>query len=92
MASRTSGWLPGRDAEVPHPIAAGNRLEGGTVKGGACVIASATRPAGAPLTGPSWRAAQSEADEAPMPVRLLTIVKGWEDLKLRAAVLLWRYE
>jgi hypothetical protein len=41
---------------VPHPIAAGNRLEGETVKGGACAIAVATRPEGAPLTGLLWRA------------------------------------
>src|SRR5712672_736562 len=27
---------------------------------------SETRPEGAPLTGPSWRATQSEADEAPI--------------------------
>ena len=51
---------------MPHPIAAETAWKGGTVKGGAGAIASATRPQGAPLTGPSWRATQSEADEAPM--------------------------
>jgi hypothetical protein len=54
---------------VPHPIAAGNRLEGETVKGGACAIAVATRPEGAPLTGLLWRARQSEADEAAVSVQ-----------------------
>ena len=55
---------------MPHPIAAGNRLEGrGTVKGGACAIAVATRPEEAPLTGLPWRATQSGADEAPVSVQ-----------------------
>jgi hypothetical protein len=51
---------------VPHPAAAKSAWKGGTVKGGACAIASATRPEGAPLTGLAWRATQSEADEAPV--------------------------
>ena len=57
MTASTPGWLPHR---------ARTAWKGGTVKGGACAIALATRPEGAPLTGPSWRATQSEADEAPI--------------------------
>jgi hypothetical protein len=60
---------PGRGVEEPHPIAAETAWKGGTVKGGACAIASATRPQGAPSTGPCWRATQSEADEAPVSAR-----------------------
>jgi hypothetical protein len=54
---------------VPHSAAAKTALKGGTVKGGACAIASATLPQGAPFTGLPWRATQSEADEAPVSVR-----------------------
>jgi hypothetical protein len=70
---------------VPHPIAAGNRLEGRDCKGGACAIAVATRPQGAPLTGLPWRATRSEADEAPVPVRgVRGFVTSREKLRLCA--------
>jgi hypothetical protein len=35
------------------------------------ISSAATRPEGAPLTGPSWRATRPEADEAPRTVQLV---------------------
>jgi hypothetical protein len=57
--------LPGRGVEVPHPIAAENRLEGLDCQGWRLRHRLGDGPEGAPLTGLSWRATQSEADEAP---------------------------
>jgi hypothetical protein len=64
--------------EVPHPIAAGNRLEGWTVKGGGLCHRVARRPLGAPLTGLPWRATSSVAGEAPVPVQTWPVlVAAW---------------
>jgi hypothetical protein len=51
---------------VPHPIAAGNRLEGQDCQGWRLAPSLAT--AKLPLTGLPWRATQSGADEAPAPM------------------------
>ena len=49
---------------MPHPIAAGNRLEGRDCQGWRFVPSRSDATARAPLTGLSWRATSSEADEA----------------------------
>jgi hypothetical protein len=59
---------------VPHPSAAKSAWTGGTVKGGACAIAMATRREEAPLPGLPWRATQSEAAEAPLPVQTCPVL------------------
>jgi hypothetical protein len=46
---------PGVTVGAPHPIAAGNRPEGGTVMGGACAIALAMRPQGSALDRPALK-------------------------------------
>ena len=57
--------------------------KGGTVQGGACAIALATRPEEAPLTDPPWRAAQSEADEATVSVQACLDPMAAEDWAMR---------
>jgi hypothetical protein len=64
-AATAIAWLRAEASECLIRLLPETAWKGGTVKGGACAIASATRPEGAPLTGLPWRATQSEADEAP---------------------------
>ncbi len=62
--------------EVPHPIAAGNRLEGWDCQGSIRVYVNrrvapvlVVLPAHRALTGLPWRATSSVAGEAPVPVQ-----------------------
>jgi hypothetical protein len=67
--------------EVPHPIAAENRLEGQDCQGSIRVYVNqrvcpvlVVLPAHRALTGLPWRAKSSVAGEAPVPVQAWLIL------------------
>jgi len=83
-ASNSKELLAGIAAEAIHDArdldaadSCRNRLKGRAASRVALASSPwATRPEGAPLTGPSWRAKQSEAGEAPGVYQVVTITPG----------------
>ena len=84
-----------RRTQLPHYLMTASFVRGtrtftpnrspmpGVLKGGACAIASATRPEGAPLTGLPWRATPSEADEAPVSIQVCAVLSAVRRLGYR---------